>query len=61
MIPSKIKIKILALRRIFAALGTKGLIRKHRDEVSIFPQYSQFYFMFLFSYSPLIFGLSLHD
>ena len=26
MIPSKIKIKILALRRIFAALGTKGLI-----------------------------------
>ena len=25
MIPSKIKIKILALRRIFAALGTKGL------------------------------------
>ena len=25
MIPSKIKIKILALRRIFAALGTIGL------------------------------------
>ena len=27
MIPSKIEIKILALRRIFAALGTKGLIK----------------------------------
>ena len=28
MIPSKIKIKILALRRIFAALGSKGLKSK---------------------------------
>ena len=37
MIPSKIKIKILALRRIFAALGTKGLTQSGYD----CPQYNK--------------------
>ena len=40
MIPSKIKIKILALRRIFAALGSKGLIPLLMTSVpSIIPLY----------------------